>query len=44
MKDLGFILTTYLVSFGAVAALAWRVITRGRALARQLPEEDKPWT
>ncbi len=43
MDDLGFIVTSYVLSLGAVAALAWRVITRGRALARQLPEEDKPW-
>ncbi len=44
MEDIGFILTSYVMSLGAVALLAWRVITRGRALARQLPEEDKPWT
>jgi hypothetical protein len=44
MKDIGFILTTYLVTFGAVGLLAWRVVSRGRTLARQLPDEDKPWT
>jgi len=44
MDDIGFILPTYLITFGAVAALAWRVIARGRSLARQLPDEDKPWT
>ena len=43
MDDIGFILTTYLVTFGSVALLAWRVISRGRTLARQLPDEDKPW-
>lgn len=44
MDDIGFILPMYLITFGAVAGLAWRVITRGRALAEQLPDEDKPWT
>lgn len=44
MDGLGYILATYVLAFGSVAALAWRVITRGKALAKQLPEEDKPWT
>ena len=44
MEDIGFILTSYVLSLGAGALLAWRVITRGRALAKQLPDEDKPWT
>ncbi len=44
MDDLGFILASYLAAFGATAALAWRVIGRGRALGRQLPDKDKPWT
>jgi hypothetical protein len=43
MDDIGFILPTYLVTFAAAAALAWRVITRGKHLAKQLPDEDKPW-
>ena len=44
MEDLGFILTTYVVALGAAGLMAWRVIRRGRQLARQLPDEDKPWT
>lgn len=44
MDHIGFILTSYLAAFGAAAVLAWRVIGRGRSLARQLPDEDKPWT
>jgi hypothetical protein len=44
MKDLGFILASYLSAFGAAGALAWWVLRRGRTLARQLPDEDKPWT
>ena len=44
MKDIGFILASYIATFGGSAALVWYVIRRGRALARQLPDEDKPWT
>jgi hypothetical protein len=43
MDHVGFILTTYLVAFGASVALAWRTLRRGRRLAEQLPDEDKPW-
>ncbi len=44
MDDLGFILAAYITAFGAAAALAGWVLRRGRTLARQLPDEDKPWT
>jgi hypothetical protein len=44
MDHLGFILATYLVAFGASAALAWRTLRRGHELAQRLPDEDKPWT
>jgi hypothetical protein len=44
VDDIGFILTSYLAAIGAAIVLAWRVVTKGRALARQLPDEDKPWT
>ena len=37
MKDVGFILTTYVAAFGAAALMAWRVLRRGRQLAEQLP-------
>lgn len=43
MDDIGFILTCYLASFAAVAVLAQRVVRRGRELARQVPDEEKPW-
>lgn len=43
MDDLGFILLSYLAAFGGTVALVWQVLRRGRALARQLPDEDKPW-
>lgn len=44
MDDIGFILATYIVAFGATVALAWHTLRRGRSLAEQLPDEDKPWT
>jgi hypothetical protein len=44
MDDIGFIALSYVATFGGTAALVWFVLRRGRALARQLPDEDKPWT
>ena len=44
MDHLGFILASYIAAIGSAAVLAWRVIGKGRELARQLPDEDKPWT
>ena len=44
MKDLGFILATYIATFVGSAALAVYYIRRGKRLAAQLPAEDKPWT
>ena len=44
MEDVGFIVATYVAAFGAAALMAWRVIRRGRDLASQLPDEEKPWT
>jgi hypothetical protein len=43
MDDLGFILLSYVAGFGGALALAWQVLRRGKALSRQLPDEDKPW-
>lgn len=44
MKDAGFIIGSYAVTFGAVAAYAWNVIRRGRSLSRRVPEEEQYWT
>jgi heme exporter protein CcmD len=43
MEDAGFILGSYLLTFGVVAALAWRVLRAGRRLGDQVPDEDKYW-
>ncbi len=41
---LGTILGTYIVVFGSFAVVAWRLVARGRRLARQVPMKDRPWT
>ena len=43
MDDLGFILLSYIATFGSTAVLAWWVLHRGRALGGQLPDDHKPW-
>lgn len=42
--DAGFILGSYLLTFGTVGLLAWRYTRSGRKLAEQVPDEDKYWT
>ena len=34
----------YVLVLGSFAAYSWRIISRGRKLARRLPDEVKPWT
>lgn len=41
---LGTILGTYIVVFGSFVVVAWRLVARGRRLARQVPMKDRPWT
>ncbi|MFM2073589.1 MAG: hypothetical protein RLZZ623_3853 [Actinomycetota bacterium] len=43
MDHLGFILLSYVATFGSTAALVWWVLRRGRSLSAQLPDADKPW-
>lgn len=44
MDNLGSILLGYGLVLGTMAAYAAHLLTRGRRLARRLPDEDKPWT
>jgi hypothetical protein len=44
MSDAGFIIGAYLLVAVVMAAAAVLVIARGRHLAGQVPDEDKPWT
>ena len=44
MEDAGFIVGSYLITFGAVAAYALYVLRRARRTTSRLPDDAKPWT
>jgi hypothetical protein len=44
MEDSGFIISAYVFTFGSVAIYAWRMLARARQVARQVPDDAKPWT
>ena len=44
MKNIGFILATYIATFAGSALLAVYYIRRGRRLATQVKPDDRPWT
>lgn len=44
MSDAGWILGAWAIVLGGIGLYALRVVTRGRSLAKQLPDEDKTWT
>jgi hypothetical protein len=43
MDNAGIVLTTYVVTFGSLAAYVGFVIRRARRAARQVPVENRPW-
>jgi hypothetical protein len=43
VTDAGFVLAGYVLTFGAIAAYAGRVLLRGRAQAKRVPPEDRRW-
>ena len=43
MNDVGFIATTYVVTFGAIALLVVRTMITGSRLSKKIPDQDKPW-
>ena len=43
MEDAGFILGGYVLTFGVVSLMAWRVLRSGRKLAQRVPDEEKYW-
>ncbi len=43
MEDAGFIIGSYVVTFGAIAVYAWWVLRRARRVTAELPDEAKPW-
>jgi heme exporter protein CcmD len=44
MEDAGFIIGSYVVTFGAVGVYAVWVLRRARRVTSRLPDEAKPWT
>jgi hypothetical protein len=44
MDDAGFIIGSYVITFGAVGALAWFYLRRARRLADRVDDADKYWT
>jgi hypothetical protein len=44
MNHAGFIIGAYILVAMTMVVAAVIVITRGRRLAGQVPDEDKPWT
>lgn len=43
MKHAPFIFLTYGLTIGLIVALTVATLRRGRALARQVADQDKPW-
>ncbi len=44
MKDVGFIVASYVVTFGSIAVFTATVVRRARKLSRHVPVEERPWT
>ena len=44
MEDAGFIIASYVVTFGGIAVYAWSRAAPGPSRHAQLPDEAKPWT
>lgn len=43
MEDAGFIIGSYVITFGGVLLYAWYVLRRGKRATEQLPDDSKPW-
>ncbi len=44
MEHASFIIASYVLTFGSIAAYAAWVVRRGRGLARRASREEMPWT
>ncbi len=42
--ETGFVIVSYVATFGGIGVLSLVMFRRARALARRLPPEDRPWT
>ena len=43
MDSIEFIVGSYVLTFGAIALVAARVLRRGSLLSRRVPDEEKYW-
>jgi len=43
MKDAGFIIGSYVLTFSTIAALSWHYIRSGRRLTNRVDDDDKYW-
>ena len=43
-EDAGFIIGSYVITFGVIAGFTWRVMRGGRQLADHIDDDDKYWT
>ena len=43
-EDAGFIVGSYVITFGAIGTIALRLITTGRKLGKHVPDDEKYWT
>src|SRR3954447_17737287 len=44
LMETGFVILSYVVTFGGIAILVAAMMRRARGLSARLPPEDKPWT
>jgi len=44
MEDAGFVIGSYVVTFGAIGAYAAYVLRRARRATKGLSDDAKPWT
>ena len=42
--ETGFVIVSYVATFGGTGVLVLAMLRRARALAQRLPAEDRPWT
>ena len=42
--DAGFIVGSYVITFTAISLIAWRLVSAGRKLGKQIPDDEKYWT
>ena len=42
--ETGFVIVSYVATFGGIGVLVLAMFRRARMLAQRLPPEDRPWT